>query len=221
MSPESISSGSASGSYRLVLLDCAQCGSPLAAQETDVIYYCTACYSGFRLDPAGDALRPVEVSFVVPPKPTTQQGPTSWRPFWLLPATLQIDQRKAAGFNLSTLGRFFVGGPEETGDASGSGTFAIPAFEAPLPQATALASRYTTAFPRLGERLGEKLLGGIYSAEDAQKLAHFTFIAAEAEKPDTLRELEYRIDFGPPRLLGVPFCPAGDGWVDGIFGLRG
>jgi hypothetical protein len=216
MSNDSLNSG-----YRLVLLDCAQCGAPLAAQETDVVYYCTACYSGFRLDPAGDALQPVEVSFVVPPKPTAEQGPVSWRPFWLLPATLHLDQRKAAGFNLSALGRFFVGGPEETGDAPGSGTFAIPAFEAPLPHATALASRYTTVFPRLGERLGEKLLGGIYSAEDAQKLAHFTFIAAEAEKPDTLRELEYRIHFGPPRLLGVPFYPAGDGWVDGIFGLRG
>ncbi len=82
---------------------------------------------------------------------------------------------------------------------------------------TELTRRYTEAFPELGERLGEHLVGGRYSEEDAHKLAHFALIASEVSKPDTLKNLRYDIEFGSSRLLGVPFIRQDDRLVDAIF----
>ena len=216
--------------YRLVSLDCAQCGAPLAAEGDDVVYYCTACRSGFQLDPTAEKLVPVEVSFVAAHQGAAgrmaagQVVAEQYLPFWLLPAQVRIDSRNGrspAEGTRSPIARFFFGDRQETGYPAGEGTFAIPAFQTPLQHATALAARYTAAFPALGQLLGERLTGGIHTPDDAQTLAHFTLIAAEAEKPDTLRDLEYQIEFGKPRLLGVPFRHRGKERVDSIFGLRG
>jgi hypothetical protein len=208
--------------YRLLPLDCPQCGAGLAAEGEDVVYYCTACRSGFRLregeEAAGagdDPLARVEVAFVTLPGGIAAR----YLPFWLLPARVALAERKSSGGSLRGLLRMFTGGPSETGSPAGEGTFAVPAFAAPLAEVAALAARYTQALPRLGERLGERLTGGTTGVEDARKLAHFTLIASEAEKPDTLQDLRYTIDFGPARLLGVPFVDRGGRLVDAHFGL--
>lgn len=208
--------GDGDGGFRLLTLSCPDCGAPIAAEGEDVIYYCTACRSAYRLAPrsapGGAVLEPVEVSFVAVAGQVAQR----YLPFWLLPAKVEILERKAAGGGLRSLLNFFTG---DRGGGPGAGTFVIPAFDCPLARATALAHRYTEAFPRLGERLGEKLTGGRLSVEDARKLAHFTLIASEAEKPDTLEELRYQITFGPASLLGVPFVRKTDLYVDALFSL--
>ncbi len=202
--------------YRLLTLDCPQCGAPLAAEGEDVLYYCTACYSGFRLDSKTEELKPFEVSFVA----LSDRVAHEYRPFWRIPATIETT-RDTGGSLLSPIAQFFFGDRSTTGHDPGKGIFVVPAFATPLERATTLADRYTAAFPQLGERLGEKLLGGIYSLEDAHKLAHFTFIAGEVEKPGILRDLDYKIQFEEPSLLGVPFTRDGKSWKDLIFGLRG
>ncbi len=199
--------------FRLVPLDCPSCGAAVGADGEDVVYYCTACRNGYRFDPGAGALEPIEVAFVSLP----QTAVDLYRPFWLLPARIEILERDAAGGGFSGLVSFFLGGGE--GAAAGDGTFAIPAFEAPLAATLQLSRRYTEAFPRLGEKLGERLLGGRYGVEDAKRLAHYSVIASEVEKKDTLKNLRYRIDFGEPRLLGVPFVRKGDALADAIFGV--
>jgi hypothetical protein len=208
-----------SAGLRLIRLDCAACGAPLAAEGDDVVYYCTACRTGFRLREeeaeGAQGLERVEVAFVALPGATASRH----LPFWLLPARVSFAERQAAGGSFAGLVRFFTGGASETGSPPGEGTFAIPAFAASLGEVTALARRYTEGLPRLAERLGEKLTGGCRSVADARKLAHFTLIASEAEKPDTLKSLSYTINFGAPRLLGVPFVDRGGRLVDAHFGL--
>lgn len=200
----------------LVLLKCLHCGAPVAAQGNDVVYYCTACRSGFRLSESNgrEALATVAVEFVSVPSVAA----ACYLPFWLLPARLTITQRDAEGGAVAGLLRFFTGG-EAPNAAGGEVRFAIPAFEAPIDTVTELALRYTEALPGLGERLGEKLTGGTLSPEDAAKLAHFTVIAAEAKKPDTIKHFAYQLDLGTPSLLGVPFVRKGEGLVDGVFGV--
>jgi hypothetical protein len=132
---------------------------------------------------------------------------------------VEISDRQASGGSLRGLVRLFIGGQEETGSPPGEGTFAVPAFAAPLAEVVALARRYTAALPRLGERLGERVTGGCHTLEDARKLAQFTLIASEAEKPDTLKSLRFAIDWGPPRLLAVPFVERDGRMVDAHFGL--
>ena len=203
--------------FALVRLQCPQCGSGIVAEGEDVVYYCVSCRSGYRFD-AG-ALAPVEVGFL--PAPAIAAG--RWLPFWVLPAQVTLHEREGARGGFTGLLGFLGAGDGETPGAPAAGTFAIPAFAAPLAEVTALATRYTQELPQLlargGERLGERLTGGRLAAADAEKLAHYVLVASEAAKPDTLRTLRYTLDFGPARLLGVPFVQRDGRWTDGYFNL--
>ncbi len=200
--------------FALLPLDCPSCGAALAAAEEDTVYYCTACRSGWRHEPtATRGLAPVDVSFVASPA----RAVAGHLPFWLLPAHVEITTREASGGALRGLLGFFLG--DNAGGPPGDGAFAIPAFHLPIEAALEAARRYTAELPRLGELLGERLIGGIYRPEDARKLAHWVLIASQAAESDTVRELAYRIDFRAPRLLGVPWEERDGTRVDCIFGL--
>ena len=199
--------------YTLVPLDCPSCGAGIGAEGIDVVYYCTACRNGYRYDEESGHLAAVEVAFVSLPS----QQVDLYRPFWLLPAQVSIEERRAkGGASFSGLIRFFLG---EDRDAEGTtaGTFAVPAFQAPLQVVTELTRRYTEALPGLGEKLGERLVGGCYGVADARKLAHYALIASEVGKPDTLIQFRYRLEFGQERLLGVPFVRREDKTEDALF----
>jgi hypothetical protein len=201
--------------YRLVPLDCPSCGAALAAEGQDVVYYCTACRNGYLFDAEGGRLERVEVGFVAQPGAVAERH----LPFWLLPARISIHERQSQSGNVTGLLASLFGRTERRDGVAADGTFAVPAFHLPLPETIELVLRYSRELPRLGERLGERLTGGCYGTADARKLAHFALIAAEARQPDTLIQLRYEIDFGPGRLLGVPFARRGEAWADSIFGL--
>lgn len=197
--------------FSLVPLDCPSCGAGIKADGQDVVYYCIACRNGYRFEPESRSLLPVEVAFVSLPDKSVD----FYLPFWLLPATITITDRTAVGGSFTGLMRFFLGGDEDA--SGGEGTFAIPAFYAPLPATTELARRYTEVLPSLGEKLGERLLGGCYDVADAQRLAHYCLVASEVNKPDTLKQLRYEIEFGEGRLLGIPFVRHGKRARDAVF----
>jgi hypothetical protein len=204
-----------SAGYELVPLDCPSCGAAVKADGEDVVYYCTACRNGYRFDAEAKALAPMEVAFVVLSNVTVEL----YRPFWLLPATIDIQQRDATGSGFRGLMNFFLGSGDDQ-PSGGEGTFAVPAFHAPLLAVATLVRRYTEKLPELGEKLGERLLGGCYGVRDAKKLAHYALISSEVEKPDTLKQLRYEIKFGKPRLLGVPFVRREGRVVDPNFGIE-
>ena len=201
--------------FKLVPLDCPTCGAGVRARGEDVVYYCTACRNGYRLDPSDWSLDLVETAFVSAPHIQVQE----YRPFWLLPARISITRRQASGRGFTGLLQSFLGS-EHAAAEGGEGTFAVPAFQAPLESVTRLVRDYTRALPELREKLGEGLLGGCYGQQDAQKLAHYALIATEVEKPDTLLNLDYHIEFGEPRLLGVPFQTHGGTARDAIFNIE-
>jgi hypothetical protein len=202
--------------FQLIALDCPSCGAPIAAEGEDVVYYCTACRNGYRFDLEERRLVAVEVAFVSLP----QVSADLFKPFWLVSARVSIEERLATGGAFSGLMSFFLGNRSDSAAPTGEGTFAIPAFPAPLAAVTELTQRYTEALPELGERLGERLVGGCYDEADAHKLARFALIASEIDKPDTLQSLRYEIEFGESRLLGVPFVRRGEILADAIFGIR-
>jgi len=200
---------------RLLPLDCPSCGATLAAEGTDVVYYCTACRNGYRIRADESGLDGVEVSFVA----LKNRSAESYLPFWILRATIDLEERDAEGAGFHRLLGALLG---TSGPSSGStyeATFAVPAFRCPLEQATALTQRYTSSLPELGEKLGERLTGGVFGVEDARVMAEYAFLDAQIQRPDTLRQLRYTIDFQSERLLGVPFVRQGDQWQDAIFGL--
>lgn len=189
--------------FTLKPLDCPSCGAGLAAEGEDVVFYCTACRNGYLFERASGALSPVDVSFVA----LTGKQASRYLPFWVLPARVAIRDRSGRGPALSLLLR------------SESGSFAVPAFATSLARSTALVSRYTRELPRLGERLGERLTGGSLRIEDARTLARFALVEAEVKAPDTLTTLAFDVDFGEPRLLGVPFVGPRGQEADAFFGL--
>jgi hypothetical protein len=127
-------------------------------------------------------------------------------------------ERSAAGGGFSGLMGWFLG-TQAAAPKEASATFAVPAFHTHLRAATDLTRRYTEKLPQLGEKLGERLLGGCYGVADARQLAHCAVVAGEIEKPDVLKNLRYEIEFGPARLLGVPFVRRGEALADALFGI--
>ncbi len=140
-----------SGGYELVPLDCPSCGAAVKADGEDVVYYCTACRNGYRFDASAKELQPMEVGFVA----LANVAVELYRPFWLLPATIDIQQRDGTGGGFRGLMNFFLGSGEDK-ESGGEGTFAVPAFHAPLPAVATLVRRYTEKLPELGEKLGER-----------------------------------------------------------------
>lgn len=213
MTPESSFQAPDEG-FGLVPLDCPTCGAAVVAAGEDVVFYCTACRNGYRYRDREPHLERLEVGFIA----AANVAASRYLPFWAIEARLEIRNRRA-GRDLSGLIQgLFAGGA--TKPAGGKHEFVIPAFEADLDSIVELARRYTRELPRLDERLGERLTGGCYGVEDAQRMAHFVVIAAEVDRPDTLRTLDYDIEFGAARLLGVPFAREGESWKDAVFGIR-
>ncbi|HEX2253293.1 MAG TPA: hypothetical protein VHQ65_08495 [Thermoanaerobaculia bacterium] len=203
--------------FALVPLDCPSCGAGVAAEADDVVFYCTACRSGYAHRPGAAAaagpLVPVPVTFLAAPTHPV----AGHLPFWWLPARLEILRRAASGAVLRGLVDFLTGreeqaGPRETG-------FAIPAHRLPLARTVALAMRYTMEPPARGELLGERLTGAVLASADAEKLAHYVLIASNVAQSDTLQDFEYDLRFGEPRLLGVPWVTEGNHRVDAFFRL--
>lgn len=189
--------------FALRPLDCPSCGAGLAAGGEDVVFYCTACRNGFVFERASGALRPVEVSFLA----LTAKQASSYLPFWALPANVTIRDRSGRG----------PATPRLLGAASG--TIAVPAYETSLERAAALVARYSRELPRFGERLGERLTGGSLRLEDARTLARFAVVDAELKASDVLTSLDFSVDFGEPRLIGVPFVGGEGQTADAFFGL--
>ncbi len=198
--------------FELVPLDCPTCGAAVSARGEDVVYYCTACRNDYSFEAASRSLEPVEVAFLLAPNVAVDR----YLPFWMLPARVTVRERQATGGGFSGLMGFFLGDGGARGRGPGEGTFAVPAFDCPLDALTALTRAYTERAGGADERLGERLVGGRYGVGDARKMAHYALIASEIGQPDTLKRLEYEIDFGEARLLGVPFLRDGDRLTDAL-----
>lgn len=199
-------------SYALRPLDCPACGAGIAAEGSDVVYYCTACRNGYRLEDAHHgALAPVEVAFVAAP------GVAAARhlPFWVLPARVTIHESRGGRRGESIFGTDVAPG------APAEGEIVVPAFDVPLAELLTLTERYSRAASSAArrERLGERLTGGCYGPDDARKLAHWAVVATEIGRAGTLEALRYDLDFGPPRLLGVPFVRSEGKLADAVHGV--
>ena len=204
--------------FDLLPLNCTSCASALAAESTDTIFYCISCRSGYSIDSKGQGLQPLEVKFVA----SVTKAAELYLPFWLLPTRVTLHERhsnRSGGRSgLSGLMKLFAGNEQDS--AAGEKSFTIPAFQGPLQSIINLATVYTERFPDLDQLLGEQLIGGAYDVEDAKKLAHCILVGNEINRSDTLIKLRYELDFGAPRLLGVPFVHYEGGLVDALFGVE-
>ncbi|MEM7480569.1 MAG: hypothetical protein AAF481_05305 [Acidobacteriota bacterium] len=191
--------------FRLVTLECPNCGEALAGEAEDVIFYCVACRSGFRIE--NDTLLPVTVHFAA----LRHQAAEGWLPFWTLPVRVDIRQRDASGGFLRSL----MGG----GDGDSVSRLVVPAFRLPVERAVEAVLRLSRDLDAADERLGEHLVGGNVDVDDARTLARYCLHAAEARKADMLKNIDLVVEFGSAGLVGVPYRTAGGRRVDALLGV--
>jgi hypothetical protein len=197
--------------FKLQAVQCKNCGSGLVVELNDNITYCSSCGSGFEINQ--DVFTPIEVNFAA--AALRQEGEMIYKPFWFLKTNVNILTRDTTGGFISKM----FGSKEKP---SGEIIFYIPAFACSIETMKNLAQAFTTKNPVSSpQKSNAKITGFAYGKDDAKKLAEFILISIEAEKSDTIKSLEYEIDFKSCEILGIPFYKGADGHLtDAVLGIK-
>lgn len=197
---------------KISVLKCEQCGGKIEAQSFDVVVCCTNCATAFEVKP--DRLIKRELIYLV----NTTIENAVYLPFWLIPASVDILYSDSGGVSFSGILNFFG---EALGIRSKSqekiDEFILPSFLTGLNDMRKIALNYTLELPRKFTKTNHKVLGARLSFEDAKNFAEFILVSFEVSKPGVLQKFKYKIEFGEPRILGVPFSFEGNFFID-IFG---
>jgi len=196
--------------FKLEVVKCKNCASGLVVELNDSITYCMSCNNGYEI--IDGELYSIEINFANAALPP--EGELIYKPFWYLKTNVEILVRESdAGFFSRTFGN--------TNTTSGSVNFYIPAFSCPIEFTRQLAIAYTQRNPVSSpQKKSVKITGFNYGKEDARKLAEFVLISIEAEKKDTMKQFEYRIDFNSFEILGIPFYKLQNGKLkDAVLGI--
>jgi hypothetical protein len=194
--------------FKIEVVKCKNCASGLMVEMNDSVTYCSSCGNGYEIID-GD-LYPIEINFAAAALPS--EGELIYKPFWYLKANVTILVRE------SDKGYYSDGGGKK---AYGDIIFYIPAFSCPVESMRQLAIAYTQRNPVASpQKYNVKVTGFNYGKEDARKLAEFVLISLEAEKKDTMKQFEYKIDFNSFEILGIPFYKLSNGKLkDAVLGI--
>lgn len=198
--------------FKLVAVKCKSCDSGLTVEVNDSVVYCGSCGNGWEI--VKDELQPLEINFA---KPLIQgQGEVVYRPFWLVKTYLKINSRDASGGWTSTL---FGGNTKAT---EGEVTFYVPAFWMTIESVKNIGGTFTVKNPVASpQKYNVKMTGFNYNKADAKKIAEFIFLSIEAEKSDTMRNIDYDMDVKSIEILGIPFYPLANArWKDAVLGIE-
>lgn len=197
--------------FKLIPVKCKSCDSGLTVEMNDNIVYCASCGNGWEI--VNDDLQPIEIGFA---KPLVQgQGELVYKGFWIVNAYVKIHSRDSSGGWISSL---FGGANKTEGDVK----FYVPAFWMQIESAKQIGVAFTTknAVPS-PEKYNVKLTGFNYTKDDAKKIAEFIFLSIEAEKSDTVRNINYDLDVKSYGVLGVPFYKQPNGRLkDAVTGIE-
>jgi hypothetical protein len=171
----------------LIPLDCPACGSAMAGESHDLIFFCAHCGSAALLDEEG--LETVESTALLP---TPGRHARVWKPAWIIEARVTVDERIRAD------GR-------QTQGWQGEQRFVMPAFRLPLVDLIELARALAAAAGAVGEVPREPVHGGTLALEDALTLARHVVVGDEIRKRDRLASLQVDITDEGHRLAAIPF----------------
>lgn len=197
--------------FKVVALKCKSCDSGLMIDVNDVVAYCSNCGNGWEIQ--NDTLVPIDINFA---KPLVQgQGDIVYKPFWLVNANVNIISRDAAGQWVSSI---FGGSHQTQGDV----LFYVPAFWMTIESVKNLGGQLTMKNPVASpQKYNTKMTGFSFSKEDAKKIAEFIFLSIEAEKSDTIRNIDYTLTVNSIQVLGMPFYKEPNGKMkDAVLGIE-
>lgn len=197
--------------FKLIALKCNKCDSGLVVEVNDNIVYCSSCGNGYEI--LDDKLVPIEINFAH--AVIQGQGELVYKPFWLMNIYVNIISRNSSGGWISNL----FGGTNKT---EGNVLFYVPAFWMTIDSVKNLGGTFTLKNPVASpQKYNVSMTGFNFTKEDAKKIAEFIFLSIEAEKSDTLKDIQYDMKVQSIQVLGVPFYKQPNGKLkDAILGIE-
>ncbi len=197
--------------FKLIAVKCKSCDSGLTVEVNDSIVYCSSCGNGWEI--LNDELQPIDINFAKPIVPG--QDEIVYKGFWLVDSYVKILSRDSSGGWISNL----FGGTNKT---EGDVMFYVPAFWMNIDSVKNIGVNFTMKNPVASpQKYNVKMSGFNFSKEDARKIAEFIFLSIEAEKSDTIRNIQYDIQVKNMRILGMPFYQQPNGKLrDAVLGIE-
>ncbi len=179
---------------------------PLESLDQDVIYYCTHCSAGLVLK--YNRIRKVSLRFAAPKIQHTEK--IRYLPFWVFPTKGLLFSRETHSAQRSGSLRkkqVFAEDCDRRFDRKAIGKFEteffVPAFN--VTAMIKLGAVFSAKRHEISETTGSRLLGGVISEEEAREIADLIYIFIEAAKSDWLKEIDFSLDLGDPKVVAMPF----------------
>jgi hypothetical protein len=174
----------------LIALKCPRCETPLPAAPDEIAWVCARCGQGMILD-EGKGVSAQSFHFAASLQPGKQGYP-----FWVAGGNLRL--------NRETYGVFGKKDDEAAQFWATPRRFFIPAFACDLERTLHLGATLLHAPPRLVEGSPAPFLPVTVSPKDIFPLAEFIVVALEAERKDSIREVNFTLELRGAELWVLP-----------------
>jgi hypothetical protein len=189
---------------QIIPLECPRCGTQLAAEDRDVVYYCAQCREGFEL--AGNKFLPVQVRFALPR--SSGQGTPVYIPLWCFSVAPEFQSNNR--FKLTRIAQY----------GFAFQTVYVEAFQR---QATSLrldiGLLYTNAQVEFETVQYNVLRGCSRHRKDALQFAKIILLALVDQKVD-ITGVDVQLNVKDSILVGFPFYKEGIAYYDGMLGKK-
>lgn len=214
--------------FRLIPLQCPNCGAPLEAEECSLVFYCLHCQKSYESGGEEKKFNAYPLYFASPKSTgNAHESPPLYLPFWIIESQIQVMRHQYTRLNpeleywrslYSQLKNFL---PETNHQKAGEGQpinlrLFVPAF------ATTNIAAYTTNLgvaltrarptfeslptaPPAAKGGPVRPLPCIYSAQEALTLADIIFLALETRETANLIRLEFNLKPLRQELWALPF----------------
>jgi hypothetical protein len=179
-----------SSPVRLIPMMCMKCSQPVIAQPGEVAWLCSTCGQGLLLGSDG-ALQTLGIFFSPGIKPGAKG-----RPFWVAPGQVTITERQTYQGNSA----------REAAEFWGQGRlFFIPAYQIALEDLVAAGMALLKTPVNLTQPASPAAFVPVTTGpEDIRPLAEFIVLAAEADRRDALKTLQFDLKLQSPQLWILP-----------------
>ena len=174
----------------LVPLKCVRCETPIPASLDEIAWVCERCGQGMiLLDERG--LTPLTVNYAAGIQPGLKGSP-----YWVAGGNLQLNRQTYASFSKKD--------NESAEFWSQPRRFFVPAFACELETTIHLGAGLLRNPPRLTPGQPVPFAPVTVAPTDMMPLAEFIVMAMEAERKDSIKEIQFSLQLSSPELWVLP-----------------
>ena len=174
----------------LVPLKCIRCETPIPASPDEIAWACERCGQGMILDD-DRGLAPLAVNYAAGIEPGKKGSP-----YWVAGGNLQLNRQTYASFSKKD--------NESAEFWSQPRRFFVPAFPCDLETTINLGAGLLRSPPRLTPGQPAPFLPVTVAPADMLPLAEFIVLSMEAERKDSIKEIQFSLQLSSPELWVLP-----------------